>query len=408
MRKYAKKCIFISLILFGLFFTCDIEVKAKTLNELKSELSTLKDKYNQNETTKKLTEEQINRVKAEIDSINKQIDDINKQIDDLNADIEKRNQDIAKMAEEIKSIIHYYQVTNVQNMYFEYVFNADNYTDLIYRFAVTEQLSDYREKKINDYNKLIEENKKKVSEIASKKNELSKLEKEASEKYSSLNGQLTGITTAGVSMKDEITELEKKINTYENTYKCSPTEEISSCVYRYNHPNTSSSSGGSGGSHNITVASASGFYLPISYWTKTYPFLHHDNGFDLSTPEGQAVHPVADGVVSEIWYHYKCGGNMVWIVFNVNGKKYTSAYFHLKSYNVKIGDVVSHNDVIGYSGGIAKGHSYNNYDSCTTGPHLHLQLATGYYDPNSLFSGSYSSYYKFDSNSFNPENVLNF
>ena len=58
-----------------------------------------------------------------------------------------------KMNEEIKSIVHYYQVSNVQNMYYEYVFNADSYTDFIYRFAITEQLSDYREKTINEYRK---------------------------------------------------------------------------------------------------------------------------------------------------------------------------------------------------------------------------------------------------------------
>ena len=129
---------------------------------------------------------------------------------------------------------------------------------------------------------------------------------------------------------------------------------------------------------------------------------------DLTTPEGQQVHPVADGTVSEVWHHYRCGGNMVWIVHNINGKKYTSAYYHLMSYNVSVGDSVSHNDVIGTTGGIARGNSYNTYDGCTTGPHLHLQLATGWYDPNSLFSGSYSSYSTFDSNSFNPVNVINF
>ena len=136
--------------------------------------------------------------------------------------------------------------------------------------------------------------------------------------------------------------------------------------------------------------------------------MHHDKGFDFSTPEGQEVHPVADGIVSEVWHHYRCGGNMIWIVHNVNGKKYTSAYFHLKSYNVKIGDKVSHNDVIGLSGGISKGNSYNTYDGCTTGPHLHLQLANGWYDPNSLFAGSYSGYWTFDNNSFNPLNVISY
>ena len=394
------------IVLLLILFVIPFNVNAATLGEFKKELSNLKAKQQENESTKKKTEAEIQATQNEINKINGQIDELNSEIDEINADIDKRNEEIAKMYEEIKSIVHYYQVASTQNMYYEYVFNASSYTDFIYRFAITEQLSKYREKTIDEYNRLIEENKKKVSEIASKKVELSKLEDQARTKYDSLNGQLTGITNAGVSIKDEIAEMEKNINTYQNKYKCSDTEEISSCVYRYNHPTVTKSN--SSGSHNITVASSSGFYLPISYWTKTYPFLHHDKGFDFSTPEGQEVHPVADGIVSQIWHHYRCGGNMVWIAHNVNGKKYTSAYYHLKSYNVKIGDSVSHNDVIGLSGGIAKGNSYNNYDGCTTGPHLHLQLATGWYDPNSMFSGSYSSYSTFDSNSFNPLNVISY
>lgn len=393
------------ILLLLMLLLIPLKVNAATLGEFKKELDTLKTKQQENESTKKKTEAEIQATQSEINKINGQIDELNDEIASINEDIDKRNQEIAKMYDEIKSIVHYYQVASTQNMYYEYVFNANSYTDFIYRFAITEQLSKYREKTIDEYNRLIDENKKKVSEIASKKAELSKLEDQAKSKYNSLNGQLTGITTAGLSLKDEIAEMEKKINTYQNTYKCSDTEEISACVYRYNHPNVSKSSAGN---HNITVASSSGFYLPISYWTKTYPFLHHDKGFDFSTPEGQEVHPVADGIVSEVWHHYKCGGNMIWIVHNVNGKKYTSAYFHLKTYYVKIGDKVSHNDVIGLSGGISKGNSYNSYDGCTTGPHLHLQLATGWYDPNSLFAGSYSGYWTFDNNSFNPLNVISY
>lgn len=403
--KYIKNiCIILILLIFIIPFTT---VKATTLKEFRNELNSLKAKQQENETTKKKTEAEIQATQNEINKINDQIDELSDQIDDINKDIEARNESIAKMHEEIKSIVHYYQITNAQNMFYEYVFDASSYTDFIYRFAITEQLSKYRENTINEYNHLIEENKKKVNEIANKKTELSKLEDQAKSKYDSLNGQLTGITTAGVSIKDEIKEMENKINTYQNKYKCSETEEISSCVYRYNHPTVTNTSK-KNGNHNITIASSQGFYLPISYWTKTYPFLHHDKGFDFSTPEGQQVHPVADGIVSEIWHHYRCGGNMVWIAHNVNGKKYTSAYYHLKSYNVKIGDNVSHNDVIGLSGGISKGNSYNSYDGCTTGPHLHLQMANGWYDPNSLFSGGYTSYSKFDSNSFNPLDVISY
>lgn len=101
---------------------------------------------------------------------------------------------------------------------------------------------------------------------------------------------------------------------------------------------------------------------------------------------------------------------MVWVSHNVNGKKYTSAYFHLQTINVNVGDKVSHSDVIGTSGGIRRGSSYNSYDNCTTGPHLHLQVATGWYDRYIRWSdGSYHiSYNEWNRNSFDSAKVLNF
>lgn len=406
-----KRIISLMIVAFICIFSC-YKVEAQTLGDLKKELKEEKAKYGVNESKKKMTQAQIDKVSGELDELNSQIDSLNGEISSLNSDIEKRNEEIKKMNEEIKSIVHYYQLSSSESFYLEYIFKATDFTDFIYRLAISEQLSEYREKTIDKYNQMIEENKKKIGEMASKKTELSKLEKEASSKYSTLNGELTGIKTAGISISDEIADLEKKISKFQNTYKCSDNEEISACTYRYNNPGRSSyssgRSGGGGSSYSTNVASSSGFYRPISYWTHTYPFLHHDKGFDLSTPEGQTVTPVADGIVSEVWSRYSCGGNMVWIVHNVNGKKYTSAYYHLKSYNVHVGQSVSHTTVIGYSGGARRGTSTNSYDNCTTGPHLHLQMAYGYYDPNYLFSGGYSTYSRFDGNSFNPTSVINF
>ena len=190
---------YLKYIILLLICIIPMNIKAATLKEFKTELNTLKAKQQENETTKKKTEAEIQATQNEINKINNQIDELNQEIDALNEDIESRNQSIAKMQDEIKSIVHYYQISNTQNMFYEYVFDAKSYTDFIYRFAITEQLSKYREKTINEYNQLIEENKKKVEEIASKKTELTQLENQAKEKYNSLNGHLTGITTAGLS-----------------------------------------------------------------------------------------------------------------------------------------------------------------------------------------------------------------
>ena len=131
------------IILFCfVFFIIGSEAHAKTLKQMKNELAAMKEKYNNNQSSKKMTESQIADVKSDISSINSQIDSINQEISNLNNDIEKRNQDIAKMKEEINSIMHYYQVSSSESFYLEYVFNASDFTDFIYRMAISEQLSE--------------------------------------------------------------------------------------------------------------------------------------------------------------------------------------------------------------------------------------------------------------------------
>ena len=52
------------------------------------------------------------------------------------------------------------------------------WTDMIYRISVVEQLTDYNEKVMNELNKLIEKNKNSQTELKNKKEELKKLQEE--------------------------------------------------------------------------------------------------------------------------------------------------------------------------------------------------------------------------------------
>ena len=403
--KYIKY-LFILFIVF-----IPLSINAQTLGGMKAEYQKMQNEYNQNRANRKMTENEIANLKAKIKSINEEIDGINLDIEKLNKEIEDRYQEIEKMNGEIKKILNYYQIASGEEFYLEYVFKATDYTDFIYRLAVVEQLSKYLDNTIDKYNQLIEENKRSVNELASKKTTLNSKKEELSTEYKKLEQQVIGIDIAGVSIQEEMENIAKSIKLYQDTYKCSDSEDISTCINRYNAARRSSSSGSARSAANYNVPSASGFYLPISYWTATYGFRHHDNGFDLSTPEGQEVHPIADGVVVDIWYKYSCGGNMVWIAHNVNGKKYTSAYFHLKTINVSLDQTVTHNTIIGLSGGARKGTSTNTYDGCTTGPHLHLQTSYGHYDRNIYYSfdgGYHISYSSWNANSFDPESIIDF
>lgn len=398
-----KITLFLYFIFSFIFLTS--AVSAQTVGQLENELASKKAQYESNQSKKQLTQEEKNKVQNEINNISNQMDQINKEIDNLNNDIKKRNAKIKSMKSEIKQIISYYQISDSQSDTLEYIFGASSFTDFIYRMSVSEQLSKYREDKINEYNKLIKENEKKMAEMNSKNDQLKELQVQQNEKYKSLESELVGITTVGVSLKDEINSLQASVNLYKVKYKCSSNEQISSCVNRNSRP---SSGGGGYTNGNTNIPSASGFYVPISSWTRVYPFHHHDNGLDLSTSEGHAVTPIADGVVLDIWTRYNCGGNMVWINHNVNGRRYTSAYFHLKSINVSLDQKVTHNTVIGYTGG----QTTKSYDSCTTGAHLHLQVATGnygrtLYSPHLGPGDFHINYSAWNRNSIDPASLIN-
>ncbi len=387
----------IFLIIMILCMFTGINASAKTLDELKKELSDTEAKYTANQNQKEQTEGEIEQTRKKIVSLSAEKEQVQKDIIKINDELDELAKDIEKMQKEIKTIVNYYQLSSSNSVYLEYMFSATSFTDFIYRLAVAEQLSEYRKNTIDKYNKLIEENKRKVKELASKEVSLDNLEGQLSTELASLGDNLSKITEEAIDIKSEISDLKKQVNTYQNTYKCSLNEQLTTCVNRYNK------SQGAG-----YLPSAAGFYRPISKgalnfeygYTKKYGAFH--DGVDFSIPHGTPVYSVADGTVVSIKPRQSCGGNMVYIAHKVNGKTYTSAYFHLADpILVKVGQYVTHNTQIGSSGGV---HAIEWWDStsCSTGAHLHLQIATG------LYMTDYFWYSDFRSRSFNPRDVINF
>ncbi len=145
-------------------FIPSYKVEAKTLGQLKNELAALEKKYSDNQNKKELNANEIKAVNDEIASI---ISSISK----IKSDIKKSEDDIIssqKQIEEKKSkkklmeLLKFLQVSNGENVYLEYLFEADSYTDFIYRYSVVSQLTDYNTKLMDELKELITtlENKK--------------------------------------------------------------------------------------------------------------------------------------------------------------------------------------------------------------------------------------------------------
>ena len=392
MKKSFKKFKYVLLVLLLLVVNFALPTKevaeAKTLRDLKEELAAYEKDLAAGEEQKKLTEQEIANKRASIENINLEISNISKEIVSLNEEIEQLNIEIVEKEKEIKEIMNYYQLSSSESAYLEYVFEAADFTDFIYRMAIAEQLSKYNDELVEEFHATIKENEQKKKDLDAKTVTLNEKQKKLESELASLGSQLGAIMDENVSIEDDIKSVKKMINTYENIYKCGLDEDLNTCGRGKLPPDTAFYRPVKSGK----VSANYGTYYP---WGK--PQQHY--GMDISqTGHGANVYSMANGRVAYITERSSCGGNMVYIHHNVNGNLYTTGYFHLSHINVSVGDTVTTDTVIGGVGGNS---SYEWWDDCSTGTHLHIQF--GYGNP----PGGLGFYTKFTAKHFNPRNVLN-
>ena len=389
--KKINKLVYVLLafvILSVQIITPNDEVSAKTLRDLKNELAAKQEEYANNQEQQKLTEEQMIAVHQRIGEITAEKAQIEIDVATLNEEIVALSNQIVEKNEEIKAILNYYQITSTgEAAYLEYLFKSKDFTDFIYRLAVAEQLSEYNSNLIDEYNNLITQNEEKKVELNNKKIELEAKQAELEGELVNLTANLGEIMDATVSVEDEIKSLEEYIDIYENQYNCKDDDDLDYWTRDQLPPGTAFYRP----THVGRISANYGWYYPWGYAQWHY-------GIDISQNYLQPVYSTAPGKVVAIYPRQSCGGNMVYIQHYVNGQTYTSSYYHMASVTVSVGQTVSTDTQIGTVGG-----TRNEYwDSCSTGAHLHFQIAYG------LYLQDYASYNSFCANSFDPRNLVNF
>lgn len=396
LKKFSYVMLIIVLLGVQLIIPSNETVSAKTLRDLKEELADLENQYANQQEEKKLTEEQIAAKRASINQIQQEISDTQDSIASLTIEIEELGKEIIAKNEDIKEIMQYYQLSSTgESAYMEYIFKSVDFADFIYRVAIAEQLSDYNDTLIKEYSALIVENEQKKTDLINKTASLREQQNTLQNELISLGSQLSEILDEGVSIEQDIESMKELVDTYENKYGCNLDEDLSVCGVDKLPPGTAFFRPVDSGK----VSANYGWYYP--WGEKTWHY-----GMDFSkTGHGANVYSIANGVVAYITrpenYNIPdstCGGNMVYIWHTINGVDYTSAYFHLATINVEVGDVVTYNTVIGTVGG---DRSIETWDRCSTGSHLHLQIAHG------LTARGLAFYTRQTATTFDPRNVLN-
>ena len=280
-----------------------------------------------------------------------------------------------------------YQLTDGSNVYLEYVFDATSYEDLVYRYAIVEQIIDYNNEQIDKYNDLIKKNEQLQVDLANREVELNKQIDELGNKIESLGDKLEQISEDTMDVQDEINSTQELINYYKNL-GCKDDQDLNECV---------------------SIKGDTGYMRPLNRGVITSYYGYRVNplsgsgtkfhsGIDIGgNSEGTNVYATANGMVGKIIRKASCGGNQVYVFHTINGRQVTSMYMHLLTINVSLGDQVTSGTVVGTVGG---GRGTSGWERCSTGAHLHFTLASGWYGK------TYISYGTFLANTYDPQKTL--
>ncbi len=340
----------------------------ETLGELKNELAALKKQKSDNEASQKNTESQIRSKQNAINQAEADISKAGEEIEEAEQSIEDSNNQIALLTEDVKQILEFYQQMKSKNAYLEYISGASTMTDLVMRIAAIEQITEQVQNKLENLKDLIKQNEQLKVDLAKKQEELTSKISSYQARIKELYGDLESYDKFALDIDTQI----KVVQTQVDNYRKKSIEKYGKEV------DTAKLSELDANPYNA------GWLKPLNKGKITSTigtrWGSYHNALDIGgNPEGTAVYAAAAGTVAGFVSHYKCGGNMLYINVVVGGQKYTTYYYHLLKVNVKVGDVVTQNTVIGTVGGYSTSTAHGGYDTCTTGAHLHFGVAKGFF-----------------------------
>lgn len=392
MMKYIIKVISVLIISSFVFYPAYNVLAAtnndnKTLGQLKKELTDYKNKKATAQSNANKTKNEINTAKSNVSNKQNEITQNQQKIQDATIESQNLEKEIENGKKELSELIKNYQIANGDNLYLQYIFESKSYEELIYRYAVIEQIMNYQEEKITEWKDKIDYNNQLKVDLAAREVTLNDQIKSLSEDIEKLNDALEDYYEISISYENEIKSTQELVDQY-TKMGCKDNQTLFQCA---------------------GVLGDTKFIRPLnkgvitSLWgNRTHPVTGKvntfHNGIDIGgNAAGTSIYAAANGKVGKIIRNASCGGNQVYIYHNINGKKYTTSYLHLKTINVSLGQAVKNTTVIGTVGG-QKGTG----DSCTTGAHLHFGMGTGW------FGTDYITDSKWKSSSVNPTSIISF
>ncbi len=369
MMKKSVKIFVLVTLLFSFKISNVLAKDPETLGDLRKIYNDLLYEKQQNDNKSAQAKKEAEEKRALIQQAEKDLALAEMEQHEAENAIDESNARIESLKKESEKVLQYMQQVQGQNAYVEYVSGASSMTDLITRIEAVKQVSDYIQGTVDSL------------EAEIKKNE--QLVKELEEKQKKLDAQIISYEDTIKRLVANAEEYDKFANTVEEKLEAAKKNldsNVKTCKENLGKTDDS-----------VKLVDCSkipvngGWLKPLKYGVTTstigYRWGSYHNAIDIGgNAEGTPIYAAAAGQVASILNKTSCGGNRVYIYVIVDGVKYTTFYYHLLKINVKVGDIVDQNTVIGtVGGGRSTSSAYGGYDTCTTGAHLHFGVAKGWY-----------------------------
>ena len=357
------------------------------VDELEDQLSQLESDQAEAEAKRKNLEAQLNAIDAEIQSIDAQIDYYDGQIAQYDAQIAQKEAErveaVAKEEEQFQLFCE--RVRSMEEAgdvsYWAVIFNASDFSDLLDRAMMVEDIMAYdnwvRDELIATREEI--ERLKAELETARAEQEAARAEQEVAlaAQQEARSRQAAKVAEAQ-ALLDQINADADEVNRQldaENAAMAEVNEEIARKQKELEAQRQQ---------NNVVLDTGSGYHWPLpghykltsAFGYRIHPITgkpHSHTGIDIPAPGGTPIEACRGGQVVTSTYHSSYG---TYVVID-HGNGCSTRYAHLSSRAVSEGQMVSQGQVIGYVGTTGS----------STGNHLHLEVRVNYQriDPESWF-----------------------
>ena len=370
--RHLSKLFYLAIITLQLGFISNVKAQKNKVQLEKEKYSIQKQIEEtqlilaQTSNKKKASIGQLNAIKKQIEGHTKLAKTYSYEVKLLNSQIEEDmivvnalQQDLDNLKKEYASMVYSMYKSSNGFSRLSFIFASSNITQFYMRFKYLEQYTLARKNQvqlISDIKSEIEDekytleiarNEKKVllKEQLKEKEKLNKLKSEQDKVFAKLRNEETKLTKSLSKRKDEVNTLERLISKLlkeEITSTASSTEKIAEL--KVDLKNITSSFEKS--KTNLAWPVSSGF-ISEKFGTHPHPILKRikmpNDGVNIQTKQNEQVKAVFNGVVKKIAI---VPGAFKYVVIMQHGAYFT-VYAKLKKVNVKMGQQIARNDVIG-------------------------------------------------------------